>query len=301
MEWMVFAAASAFTFALVSVLDKTLISDHIGSGKIFVAAVGVAQILLGLATLPLITYSGFDTLTIIVALLSGVFSGAYLIGMFIIMESQDVSRVVPVVSTYPIFVAVLAFLFLGEQVSLFAWIFVIVTVAGAAMVSLAPKSVNSTEGVSISALLFLLLASMSFGLSQFLSKTIAEEMTMWTQFSLRALGGGVTCISLFLLPDVRRGLKPLITNMKTMMLFSLTEVVLVFFAILFFFLSVYSGEIYLTATVMATRPLFVFILTLLLSIPVIGMFSESFRGKAMVTRATGIVLTVGGVIGVSLT
>ena len=169
------------------------------------------------------------------------------------------------------------------------------------MVSLAPKSVNSTEGVSISALLFLLLASMSFGLSQFLSKTIAEEMTMWTQFSLRALGGGVTCISLFILPDVRRGLKPLITNMKTMMLLSLTEVVLVFFAILFFFLSVYSGEIYLTATVMATRPLFVFILTLLLSIPVIGMFSESFIGKAMVTRATGIVLTVGGVIGVSLT
>ena len=301
MEWMVFAAASAFTFALVSVLDKTLISDHIGSGKIFVAAVGVAQILLGLATLPLVTYSGFDTSTIIVALLSGVFSGAYLIGMFIIMESQDVSRVVPVVSTYPIFVALLAFLFLGEQVSLFAWIFVIVTVAGAAMVSLAPKSVNSTEGVSISALLFLLLASMSFGLSQFLSKTIAEEMTMWTQFSLRALGGGVTCISLFILPDVRRGLKPLITNMKTMMLFSLTEVILVFFAILFFFLSVYSGEIYLTATVMATRPLFVFILTLLLSIPVIGMFSESFIGKAMVTRATGIVLTVGGVIGVSLT
>ena len=84
-----FAAASAFTFALVSVLDKTLISDHIGSGKIFVAAVGVAQILLGLATLPLVTYSGFDTSTIIVALLSGVFSGAYLIGMFIIMESQD--------------------------------------------------------------------------------------------------------------------------------------------------------------------------------------------------------------------
>ena len=93
MEWMVFAAASAFTFALVSVLDKTLISDHIGSGKIFVSAVGGAQILLGLATLPLATYSGFGTSAIIVALLSGVFSGTYLIGMFIIMESQDVSRV----------------------------------------------------------------------------------------------------------------------------------------------------------------------------------------------------------------
>ncbi|HIC48307.1 MAG TPA: hypothetical protein EYP00_00340, partial [Dehalococcoidia bacterium] len=207
MELVVFAAASAFTFALVSVLDKILISDYIGSGKTFVAAVGGAQILLGLASLPLVTFSGLDTSTIIVALLSGVFSGTYLIGMFIIMESQDVSRVVPVVSTYPIFVAFLAFLFLDEQVSLFAWIFVIVTVAGAAMVSLAPKSINSTEGVGIMALVFLLLASMSFGLSQFLSKTIAEEMNMETQFSLRALGGGITCVSLIFLPGVRQGLK----------------------------------------------------------------------------------------------
>ena len=301
MEWMVFAAASAFTFALVSVLDKILISDHVGSGKIFVAGVGGAQVLLGIATLPLATFSGFDASVITVALLSGVFSGTYLIGMFIIMESQDVSRVVPVVSTYPIFVAFLAFLFLDEHVSIFAWACVIVTVVGAAMVSLAPKSINSTEGVGILALLFLLLASMSFGLSQFLSKTIAEEMTMWTQYSLRAFGGGITCGLLIFLPGVRQGLVTLFTNFKTMMVFSITEIILVFFAILFFFLSVYSGEIYLTATVMATRPLFVFALTLLLSIPVIGLFKESVRGKAMATRATGIVLTVGGVIGVSLT
>ena len=301
MEWMVFAAASAFTFALVSVLDKILISDHVGSGKIFVAGVGGAQVLLGIATLPLATFSGFDASVITVALLSGVFSGTYLIGMFIIMESQDVSRVVPVVSTYPIFVAFLAFLFLDEHVSIFAWACVIVTVVGAAMVSLAPKSINSTEGVGILALLFLLLASMSFGLSQFLSKTIAEEMTMWTQNSLRAFGGGITCGLLIFLPGVRQGLVTLFTNFKTMMVFSITEIVLVFFAILFFFLSVYSGEIYLTATVMATRPLFVFGLTLLLSIPMIGLFKESVRGKAMATRATGIVLTVGGVIGVSLT
>ena len=301
MEWMVFAAASAFTFALVSVLDKILISDHVGSGKIFVAGVGGAQVLLGIATLPLATFSGFDASVITVALLSGVFSGTYLIGMFIIMESQDVSRVVPVVSTYPIFVAFLAFLFLDEHVSIFAWACVIVTVVGAAMVSLAPKSINSTEGVGILALLFLLLASMSFGLSQFLSKTIAEEMTMWTQYSLRAFGGGITCGLLIFLPGVRQGLVTLFTNFKTMMIFSITEIVLVFFAILFFFLSVYSGEIYLTATVMATRPLFVFGLTLLLSIPMIGLFKESVRGKAMATRATGIVLTVGGVIGVSLT
>ena len=115
------------------------------------------------------------------------------------MESQDVSRVVPVVSTYPVFVALLAFLFLGESVTFLSWVCVLVTVAGAALVSLAPSGSESFEtGVSLTAMTFLLLASLSFGLSQFLSKTIAEEMTMGAQFMLRAIGGGMVCCSLAL-------------------------------------------------------------------------------------------------------
>lgn len=116
MEWMIYAAASSFTFALVSILDKILISKHVDSGKVFVAAVGIAQIILGLLAVPMILGTTYSLWIVVVALLSGIFSGAYLVSMFIIMESQDVSRVVPVVSTYPVFVALLAFLFLGESV-----------------------------------------------------------------------------------------------------------------------------------------------------------------------------------------
>ena len=99
MEWMIFGIASAFTFALVSVLDKLIISNYVPGGRVFVATVGITQILLGLATIPLALGSSYSLMTVSVALVSGLFSGTYLITMFIIMESQDVSRVVPVVST----------------------------------------------------------------------------------------------------------------------------------------------------------------------------------------------------------
>ena len=87
---------------------------------------------------------------------------------------------------------------------------------------------------------------------------------------------------------------------KSVGLIAFTEILLVFFAILFFFKAIYSGEVYLTSTVMATRPLFVFVISLCLSLPFIGMFKESAHGRALLTRSTGIILTVGGVMGVSL-
>ena len=300
MEWMIFGIASAFTFALVSVLDKIIISNYVPGGRVFVATVGVTQILLGLATIPLAISSTYSPMTVTIALLSGLFSGTYLITMFIIMESQDVSRVVPVVSTYPVFVAILASIFLGEHISGGAWICVLITVAGAALVSLSPSQQDSAsaDGRWV-AMSFLFLASLSFGLSQFLSKTIADEMSLWGQYTLRALGGGLACFALVISGSVRQGLLSILKKPTSLAFIGLTEVLLVFFAILFFFLSIYSGDVYLTSTVMASRPLFVFTLTLVLSLPFIKLFKESMKKSDLLTRTTGIALTVGGVIGVS--
>ena len=300
MEWMIFGIASALTFALVSVFDKLIISNYVPGGRVFVAIVGVTQILLGLAAIPLAISSQYSLMTVTIALLSGLFSGTYLVTMFIIMESQDVSRVVPVVSTYPVFVAILASMFLSEHISGGAWICIFITVAGAALVSLSPSQQDSasSDGRWI-AMAFLFLASLSFGLSQFLSKTIADDMSLWAQYMLRALGGGVTCFALVISGSVRQGLLSILKKPISLAFIGLTEIVLVFFAILFFFLSIYSGEVYLTSTVMATRPLFVFTLTLILSLPFIRIFKESMKKSDLLTRTFGIALTVGGVIGVS--
>ncbi|MQG66936.1 MAG: hypothetical protein FI704_07610, partial [SAR202 cluster bacterium] len=139
MEWMWFSMASAFTFALVSVLDKLLISKHVDNAKVFIVTVGLAQIILGLIAIPMSTISGMTLNSLTIAIFSGISSGVYLVIMFQIMESQDVSRVVPVVSTYPVFVAILAFFILGEDVTIYSLACIFVTVFGAALVSLSPS------------------------------------------------------------------------------------------------------------------------------------------------------------------
>lgn len=302
MQWMIFAAASAFTFALVSVFDKLIISRHVANAKVFIVTVGVAQIILGLALIPAAISSQFTGTATAVAILTGIFSGVYLVIMFLVMESQEVSRVVPVVSTYPIFVAILAYFFLGEDVNTIAWVCIVVTVVGAALVSLGPvgKDRDDSRG-TLKAMLFLFLASMLWGLSQFMSKTISGDMSLWGQFVLRAFGGGIVCASMIFIPGVARGVTNLVRRPASISYIFMTEVMLVFFAIFFFFRAIYSGDVYLTSTVMAARPLFVFALTLVLSIPLVKLYNESLDRRALTTRALGTVLTVGGVAGVSLT
>jgi len=207
MEWIVYGIASAFTFSLVSVMDKLIISSYVPGGRVLVAIVGITQILTALAIVPLAINSQYSSTTVTIALLSGVFSGIYLIILFIIMESQDISRVIPVASTYPLFVAIMASMFLGEQISAAAWFCVLVTVSGAALVSLSPsqQDSDSSDGRWIS-MFFLFMASLSFALSQFLAKTIADDMSIWAQYMLRAFAGGVVMLPLALSSSVRKDL-----------------------------------------------------------------------------------------------
>ena len=300
MEWMWFSLASAFTFALVSVLDKLLISKHVDNAKVFIVTVGVAQICLGLIVIPISAFSGLTLSTLTIVIFSGISSGMYLVIMFQIMESQDVSRVVPVVSTYPVFVAALAFFILGEQVTIYSLACILITVFGAALVSLSPSGKNASAKSAVTAMLLLFLASILFGLSQFLAKTIADDVDMWTQYMVRGVYGGFTCFSLILLPGVLKGVTSIFQKPKSVFLIGFTEGFLVFFAILFFFLAIYAGEIYMVSTVMASRPIFVFGIGLILSLPMIKLLNEPLNGRVLAVRATGTFLTVLGVVGVSL-
>ena len=295
-----FSLASAFTFALVSVLDKLLISKHVDNAKVFIVTVGVAQFCLGLIAVPVSAFSGITLATMTIVIFSGISSGMYLVIMFQIMESQDVSRVVPVVSTYPVFVAILAFFILGEEVTIYSLACILITVFGAALVSLSPSWQKASAKSNVTAMLLLFFASILFGLSQFLAKTVAEEVDMWTQYMIRGFSGGLTCFALILLPGVLTGGTSILKKPKSLFLIGFTEGFLVFFAILFFFLAIYAGEIYMVSTVMASRPIFVFGIGLILSLPMIKLLNEPLNGRSLAVRATGTFLTVLGVAGVSL-
>ena len=301
MTWVLLALGSTITFAFISAMDKILIARFTPNPRTFIVMVGLTQFLLSIVIIPWTEWTGYTNQHIILAVVSGLTSGGYLVLMFWVMGTQDVSRVIPVTSTYPIFVAILAFFLLGEQVGLLAWVGILVTVAGAALMSLGPTARAGDRGRGqVLAFVLLIFASLGFGLSQVFSKMVADSMDVWTLFFWRALGNGAACVAFTIRPSGMNDLIDTLRRPTSVGLILFTEGALVFVALAFLLGAIYSGPVSLVSTVMATRPLFVFALGIILSLGVSNVLNEPLERKILVIKTLSIVMTVGGVAAVTL-
>ena len=301
MIWVLYALGSAVMFAFVSTLDKVLLQRYIPSSRVFIILVGFVQVLLALCVLPLASWTGYGVDDAAIAIVSGLVTGAYLILLFWAISIQDVSRVVPVASTYPIFIAILAQLFLGEDLGVLAWTGICVTVAGVGLMSFGPTARASDMGKGQTMVFALLItASLMFGLSQILSKVVADDMDVWTLLMWRMLGAAAVCIALLVkvevVPDIMRTLR----NPSAVGLLLLTEGALVLVAMVFTLEAIYNGPVSLASTVMATRPLFVFVLGVALSMGASNVLNEPLEGRILATKMLAIAMMIAGVGAVTL-
>ena len=301
MTWVLYALGSAITFSLVSTLDKVLLQRYIPNSRVFIILVGFVQVLLALCVLPLASFTGYGADDAAIAIGSGLVTGAYLILLFWAISLQDVSRVVPVASTYPIFIAVIAQFFLGEELGVLAWTGICVTVAGVGLMSFGPTARASDMGKGQTMVFALLVtASLLFGLTQIMSKVVADDMDVWTLLMWRMLGAAAVCIALLVrtqvVPDIMRALR----NPSAVGLLLLTEGALVLVAMVFTLEAIYNGPVSLASTVMATRPLFVFGLGIVLSMGASNVLNEPLEGRIIATKVLAIAMMVVGVGAVTL-
>ena len=301
MNWITLSLGSALTFAVVSALDKVLIQRFMPTPRVFIVLTGVCQLALAFLVLPLAEFGGYGIGTTLISYASGLLAGIYLLIMFWVMRRQDVSRVVPITSTHTIFVAILAQVFLGESVSALAWAGIVVTMGGAALMSFGPTTYPHQRNESqLLPFALLMVSSLSFGLSQYLSKVVASDIDIWSLFVWRGIGMASACIGLMIRRDMIPDLMRTIRNPAAMGLTVLTEGVLVLVAVTLQLSAIFSGPVSLVVTVMAIRPLFVFILGIGLSLGVSRVLNEPLQGKILAVKLAAIVMTVGGVIAVTI-
>jgi uncharacterized membrane protein len=215
------------------------------------------------------------------------------------MSREDVSRVIPVISISPVFVAILAVIFLNERLMALHWVAILITICGAALISM--RMTGKARQISLSPSFFLLLfGSTAFAGGQFLSKLALEDMSVWNLLTLRSFGLGSACILLMMrpatLPEVRRAL----VNPASASLFVMTEGVLVFVALLLTLWAISLGPVSLVATVQSTRPLFVFGMSVLLSLPLWHLLDEPLDGRTLANKLISTVMIVAGISAISL-
>ena len=299
-NWATLAIFSSFVFAFVAVLDKYLLAHSLPNVRIFYLTVGLIQVAMGIIILLIYPWSSNPPiLTMLLAVLSGVIWGAGLMLMFFCMSKLEVSRVIPIYHTSPVFVTIMALAFLGETLSLAQGIGIILAVSGAAFIPMKPT--NAPQNAGNPKLYFLvLIASILTASANVTYKYALSEIEFWNLFAMRsfclffvlAVGGLHTKLIL--------EVKMFWCNKQSRYLFIFVEFITAPVAMILMLAALAEGPVSMASTLFSTRPLFVLIIGGLLSTQYWNILNEPLTRETMPTKLLFTSMIVLGVSGLTL-
>lgn len=294
-DWVTTAVLSAAILGMVHVVDSHLISKRMPSLKAYLLLVGVLifSISVVMAFLfPLPSDIGAWPLTM--AVLSGITRAASVIIMLYLMRKEEVSLVIPVTNSYPIFVALIAIPTLNETMSFPQWMAIIIVVLGVLL-----ASVRIGTGARITwlgkTLILLLASSVLWAVSDVMTKYALEYVSPWNMYWISHLILPIAFFCVSVRPSVFREIWNHEKRNSSFLMVILNEAMAVI-ALLLFYGAIQGGPVSLVSAIYSSRPLFVFLYAVVISRFSNLLLERESSGGTLLLRFVSIALIVGGIV-----
>jgi len=300
MDWILAGLGAAIASAVVTVLNKIILERHVASAELFVIVSGVMHLPGALLLLVFVSFPGYDLAVLGLAVGSGAAWGTSLVVMFSMLRRQNVSIVTAVYQTAPVFVAVIAVIFLSERLGAAHWIAIFVTVAGAVLISL--RRTRTGGGLVLGTWFFMMIVSSGLlAVGMTLSKAALDQgMSVWNLHTVRSLGVATVMVLLMLRRNTAAELIELLRNRTGLALCVVTEGGLAFAALYLTTLAIAMGPVALASTVLSARPMFVFLFGIILSLGIFKILSEPLDRASLIHRAVAIAMIFAGIATISV-
>ncbi|MDD4859673.1 MAG: EamA family transporter [Dehalococcoidales bacterium] len=294
MPWMTLALISTALMGVASVIDSHLLSKRLPSMRAFLLP--VALIHLPVAIYVFFTYplpQGVGYQPIMYAIIAGlVRSGAVLI-MLYTLKSEEVSRVIPIIYTYPILVAVMAIWVFDESLSTVQWLAIFIVVAGTMMISFEKNPVPGKKlGKSLAAMF---ISALLWAVSDIFRKNaLTAGISPWNAFSLYEFCMIAVFLAVALRPAIIKQWRDH-KEKKTALGYILLDETVSLVGIALQFWALNTGPVSLVSTIIGSRPVFVAVYSF-----VLGLFLPNFLIRTpnrflMLTRLAATILIVVGI------
>lgn len=292
MFWISAAIISAAAAAVVSIIDSHLLSRKMPSLWSYLLPVGTTQLIMGIAALLFEPFpAGTSISTLLIALGAGLSGSLAIILMLSTMRNSEVSRIIPVVNTSPIFVALIAAPLFNEVLGITDWIAIILAVIGAMLISL--NWDVRDKRLRLSRTLFpLLFSSLLFAVTNIAIKYVLDEISYWNMFSISTICFGLVFFSFSLRSSILNEIKNMKQLRGSMTLLILNEFMAAGAGILSY-IAIKDGPVSLVSTVLNTRPAFVFIFSMVLSRFFPLVLNETLTRSSAILKLTAVLLVVG--------
>ncbi|AHB13921.1 MULTISPECIES: DMT family transporter [Dehalococcoides] len=295
MSWFFTALLATALLSMVNILDGHLLQKRFPSLKAFILPVGLLMVIYNIPLAFAFPFAeGTPPDIILLAVTAGILRACSVYIMLFALKTEEVSRVIPIYYSYPIFVSLMAVPLLGESIGLLRWLAILAVVGGVILVS-ARKNGNSGPFRLSKTTVLLILAGLLISGSDIINKHVLDVITFWNSYWVSSI-----CLALFLLAvALRRSvfaeLKGLTKPVLCYSLIVLDELFL-FGGMLLLLWSIQHGPISLVSAISSARPLFVLVYAFLLMRLIPGFLLEWPAGRRLrIFQICGVVLTVSGI------
>lgn len=295
MNWIILALISAIAFSAYAIVQKYAFQKYSINVYVFglmggVVHLAIASIILTINPLP----EGWVSAPIMTVLAAGGVGALVNLMIFtVVRREKEVSRIVPVVDTNPMFVAVLAVFFLGENLTPLKWLTIGMVLAGALIASLHQSLPGSR--VKIGRPFFILLAA-SFGMAvmTILVKYALGHLETAHVYALFTSAGAPVYFAAVLLSRSWAEAKQTIRNRSAL---SITGLALSAQLVAFVtgMAALALGPVSLASAIMGTRPLIVLVYMTFVGFFLPRILSEPSSRNSLMAKGTAAVLVTVGV------
>ncbi len=304
MSWVWIALGGSAVGALVSIFDKTVIYRYAATARTLPLLIGIAQTVVGVVLMTVMVALGVpDTATVglvLWALASGVLFGIG--GQFLmhVLFAEEVSRTIPVFQSAPIFTAVFAFFFLGENLGPVEWLAILAVVGGAVSLSLRIDSVDRRLFLHRSFML-LMVGSALHGGAHIMGKVAVDEMPVLFTHALRSLSLGAVFLLFNLRPGPWRDVSNFVRERSPALRFvAMNELIIATAGLLLLLWALSLGPAALVTALSGTRAFFLVAYSTALALVWKGALGEVTTRGAIVTKMASTALIVSGTAAIAL-
>lgn len=291
MDWFAYALIGAAAIGATGIIDKYLLSRYVRSSVSYLMSLVIIQQLFAFLVL---VFQGADFIYpySVFALLAGFVQVVLWLAYLKALQADDVSRVMPLVFIYPLFLFGAAALFLGEAVAPQQFAGGILLVLGAVLVEYNPSKMS----ISISpALKYMLFFWVFLALYALLAKYLLSFMGEWQLYFWSSIGSLLFC-SLFLAKrSIRAEVRGLFGKGRRIVGTMLAEEALDFLGRIAVIFAYAAGPIALVASVGALQPFIVLLYVIGLSAFMPGILHEEIGKETLALKFVAAILVAAGI------
>jgi len=292
--WFILGFLAALVWAFTNTIDKYVISKLVKTPIVPMIIFGVVGFLVSIV---IYFVRGFQPLSYIhlsLVLLSGTIYLVTTYFYFRALQIEEVSRIVPLYYISPLFILLLAFLFLGEILIPLNYLGVLLLITGVILL-------NYKKGNGIKfgkAFWFMMIASLAVSVNEIIKKYLLDFTDFWTILSYQFISIFVILIIISIIynksirEQLRRNKIKIISGISMSSISNLT-------GIFFITIGISFGSVTLVNTVASLQALIVFIIAIVLSIFIPNIIKEEISKNTIGIKLFSILLMIVGVIFVS--